>query len=84
MSQISEKKQEYVLETSSDGKKWELRAVFREGDMSRFGKPFSPEVVVWEAKSFIDNWSPQNRSYNRDVFKEISERKHVRIIIQLS
>lgn len=74
---------EYSLETSTDGNKWTLRGKFREGDMSRFGQPFSPEVMLLEARSFIDQWSMQHRKYDRDVLDAINERKHVRVIIEM-
>lgn len=77
------KPKEYKLESSSDGKSWQHRATFREGDMSRFGIPFSPEVMLMEARSFIDCWSMQNRSYDRGVLAAIEERKRVRVIIEL-
>jgi hypothetical protein len=77
------KPKEYKLETSSDGKKWTHRATFREGDMSRFGVPFSPEVVLMEGRSFIDSWSMQHRSYDKSILNHINERKHVRVIIEL-
>lgn len=76
-------KQEYILETSPDGKKWTHRATFREGEPSRFGKPMSAEVVILEANSFIDHWTPQHQGYDANTLREINDRKHVRIIIEL-
>lgn len=73
----------YILEASPDGIKWKLMARFREGDMSRFGKPFSPEIMLLEAKSFIDAWKPLHHGYGKDVMREISLKKHVRVIIEL-
>lgn len=74
---------EYRLETSSDKKKWTLRGKWREGDPSRFGPPMSPDILMLEARHFIDSWVPQNRSYDDEVRKAIGERKYVRVIIEL-
>lgn len=74
----------YSLETSHDGKTWKHRAGFEEGQDSRFGQPMSPEIMLKEGRSFIEYWSMKNRNYDREIINEISERKHVRVIIELS
>lgn len=73
----------YILEVSTDGINWKPKAVFEEGQMSRFGKLFSPEVAILEAKAFKDYWKPQNRSYDQSVLGEIKQNTHVRIIIEV-
>lgn len=73
----------YKLETSPDGDKWTLRAAWNEGDPSRFGQTFSPEVALTEARAFKDAWLPQSRAYSDDVKSYIRERKFVRIIIEI-
>lgn len=48
---------EYILETNiGSTDKWKHVASFKEGDVSRFGKPFSAEIAVKEAESYRDYW----------------------------
>lgn len=73
----------YSLETSPDKVKWTKRAAWREGDPSRFGPPMSPDIMILEAKSFIDAWRARHQGYDSDVKDAIHDRKYVRIIIEL-
>lgn len=78
----------YSLETSDDGINWKLRGRFREGDMSRFGKPFSPEVMIEEGKAFKywwrnKKWLADKLGEKTDSFRDINQRQRVRIIIEL-
>jgi len=52
---------EYILETSQDGKKWRMRARFKEGENSRFGVPFDGNVAIREANDFVSFYKERNR-----------------------
>ena len=76
-------KRQYILETSADGKKWTHRATFREGDESRFGKPFNDEIALREANAFKEYWKPLHQGYDESVFRAINDRKYIRLIIEI-
>lgn len=46
---------DYFIEDSyDDGKTWKRKAVFHEGDPSRFDEPFSSETALKEAQAYKD------------------------------
>lgn len=61
--------EEYKLEGSNDGEKWEHITSFEKGDPSRFGTSFDPSIAVMEAKSF--------KAARPKVFK------HLRVVIPI-